>query len=169
MHSLINGIVTEALHETDLIAVGKVVEVFEEGLLLRCVFIVVAVLLDTLTCHVLAPALRTIASRLAELKTINQLGSHRVITAIVLVQLGQILLNCGITGLRTLAEPLDHACVPSLEESWSVRIHAVFVLEDLVLNHVLEVLMDLIDHVKLKEVIEHGIKLATLSNFNFIA
>ena len=45
--------VLEALHEADLVAIGQVVQVLEEGLLFGIVLEVVAVLLDTLTCHIL--------------------------------------------------------------------------------------------------------------------
>ena len=47
-------VVLEHLHETDLVAVGQVVEIFKETLLFWIILEVVAVLLNALTSHVLS-------------------------------------------------------------------------------------------------------------------
>ena len=49
----VDGVVLEDFHEADSVSVRQVVKIFEEGLLLGGIFIIVTVLLDTLTSHVL--------------------------------------------------------------------------------------------------------------------
>ena len=77
---IVDGIVTEALHEADLVTVRQVVQVLEEGLLLWGVLIVVAVLLDTFSGNVLSPGLGALLGGFSEILRVKQGSSHRTVS-----------------------------------------------------------------------------------------
>ena len=90
---LVLGEVLEDLHEADLVTVRQVVEVFEEGLLLRGVLIVITVLLDTFTCHVLSVRTSLLLGCLSEVFSVDEGSSETGSLSILEVELGNVLLD----------------------------------------------------------------------------
>lgn len=152
-----------------MVAVGQVIQVLEEGLLLGIVLKVVAVLLDTLASHVLSPNSSLLRSKILVVFFINHIGGHGRGLFIIEIECVDVLLDHGISRLCTLKEAGLHAGHSFSVDLWGVSVLSVLKLEDLVRNDILEVLSHLVDHSCFDKVVKLGVKLTLRSNSSFIS
>ena len=160
--------VFEAFHEADAASVVEVVEVLERLLFFSIRFIIISVLLESLSNHILTDGCGFLQRDRSELARISGQLSKGVITIFSLVNIKQVSFNGWVTLTSTVSKSLNHAFVSTFKHFRQISELAVFEFEDFVRNEVFESLMWVKTKPSLNKIEAFRIKLARSSQFTLI-
>lgn len=164
----VDGEVLTDFHKADTVSVSEVIKVLKEDLLLSIRLVVITVLLDGFTDHVLTVGVGLIqGSSLVILYIKSNLGD-RGIDVISFVNINNVSLNSSVTGLGSVPESVSNALHAVLVNLWAVSVLSVLVFEDLLLNEVLVVFMDFVLVRSLDEVEASRVKLRLGCDFHIV-
>ena len=162
--SLVNGEVFENLHEPNLVPVGQVAEVLEEGLLLIVRLVVVLVLLLSLVNHVLTESSGLLLGNESELLRLGHEGGKRSVTGVGRHEVVDVLLELRIPLLGTLHKPGNDSALSPPEGIVAVGVQPVLILEDLLLDNVVVVLVGIDLGGIVNEVVQCWVELSGVGN-----
>jgi len=155
---LVNREVFTNLHESNLIPVADVIEILEENCLFFVSFIIILVLLDGFSRHVLANGSRLYVDRVFVVVLVYEETSKPGVLAVAVVQVDEVLLYGSVSCFGSLPEPIHHTNLTAHIRVWVISILSVFVLEYFVFNHVFIVLVNLIVMAYFYEIVSFGVE-----------
>ena len=124
-----DGKVFEAFHKSDAISVGQVVEVFEEALLFLVRLVVVAVLLDSFSSHILSVWARLFSTYLVRVFMVKHDLTKGSALPVSVVPVKQVSMDGWITVFHSFSPSLLLSLSSSKMLDYSIRVHSVLVLE----------------------------------------